>query len=191
MSTLKKTIKDPSMTNHKQRASILERVEMTEGQLRSLAQNVSTLMGNVSSQVDNLAKLVNAIAGILGPDVVTARVRQDEIDTLEAQADAVAKNIEESLKKGELVSMDAVDSPEVFVVTRQFNKAGDVMHPSRIQLPFDGYVTEAQGLILGKKVGDTVELPDGGKLEILAVYRFVQVEAPAPASIEATATPAQ
>lgn len=128
---------------------------------------------NLVERISNGERVVGAIIELLGPDVVQTKVREIHIRELEAEADQTAKQIEAAVTKGDLIAVDGVFQDQCIVVTQQIGSDGIIKHPTLVQLPLDGYVPEIKELLKSKRVNETLTLPSGDTLKVIAVYETI------------------
>lgn len=182
--------KQNGITNHKQRATALERLELLEAQMQVLAKNLQGIFNNLTEEHTNTNRVLAAATEIIGRQAVQDKAKEMRITELETQADQNDKNMEESVKMGTVKPIDEViDSETVVVVVQEKDKEGNTKYPTRSYSNLAAFEDKIKASLIGKKPGDvlTVEDSDGVTLTLLKVYDVVPP--PPPTQQEATPTP--
>ena len=180
---LKSLNKDPSLTNHKQRENALERisnlekfsakvVESVDGSFKTVAKDLQ----DCNSNIEGLDRLIRAIIEVSGPEFntkVTEQIKATRIAELEAQSASSAASVKMYVAEGKLKVADTVLNDTDILIVTQKDGNGDLKYPVRNHLALVQFIPAVKELLMNKKVGETVSLPDGGTVEILEVYEVV------------------
>lgn len=155
-------------TNAKQRGDLNQRMDVLETRFSTLGRQLQASFGKMSEQVGNIARVVDAISEVVGVEEVSAKTMEMRVAELEAEAAAETAAIDAAIASGELEVAETISATS-YVVTQQNDPEGKLLHPSRVSIPLDGYKPEIKEQLVGKKVGDSIELADRGKLTVLQV----------------------
>jgi hypothetical protein len=157
-------------------------------QMKEVLQNIipaiNKSFGNTNQQVSELIEVVDAVVTTLGREVIEQAMVSARKAKAETEAASQKLELDTAVASGKLVSVDKVTDKSV-IVGKETNPDGNVRHPGRVQVQYARVEAEFQGKILGQPVGFVLELPTGGKFEIVEIYEeTVKVEsAPASAAI--------
>lgn len=160
-------------TNAQQRNDLFQRVGRLEVAIQNLSQQAQAALEKLSQRLNVTNQALAAVCELLGTETVHAKATEMHIRELETEAEAQAAQVLDAVEKGQLISTETVGKNCPMVVTQQTGANGQVLHPSRVHLPLEGYSPEVQALLEGKATGDVIELPDGSKLTVLASYAVV------------------
>lgn len=169
---------EKGLSNTKQRADALTRIETLEARLDNLHTQLNNAFKQQGEKMDNIVRVLDALTTIVGQETVTATVRERHVQRLEEEAAQTEAAVSDAVQQGSLVSAETADSDEFLVVTTQKNPDGTVRHPTKLFLPLGGYVPEVKELLKTAKVGDVLPTVDETTIEVLAIYQPVAVTPP-------------
>ena len=155
----------------------LERIERLEKGFQTLLGNQQGLLEGsnraFSMTEDRLSTqelLCEAITDLLGRSVVEEAIKARIQATQQKQADEQREGITKALEEGQLIVGVGVTEQSI-VTGRHVLKDGTFMHPGWQQIMLNQVKPEFKDSMLGKKVGESVEVPVG-HFEILGVYEI-------------------
>jgi hypothetical protein len=119
-------------------------------------------VGRVEATQQEIFETIQALAQVVGPGEVQARLGA-------IKRDKMAQAIAEAVKNGNLEPSDAI-AEKSLVVGQQLSKDGAPLFPGRFQVFVTDAIEEVRKALLGKKVGDTIPLSDGGTVKIDEIY---------------------
>lgn len=161
----------------------LGRIEILEGQVVTLLSNQQNLMEGISrslalvqDHMEVFDHLCNAFSEILGTEKVQEIVKKQIHEKTTKRADAEKAVIAEGVESGSLKAQDIVNLNSV-IVGREILKNGDVRHPGWQQLLVSQAREEIRNNLIGKVVGDKLDVP-AGQFEILEIYEIIVRETP-------------
>ena len=158
------------LTNHKTRANALERIDALETSYRALGLSIRESLKKIIERVELNEKILEAVTEILGQDIIESKTKELHVSRLEAQVAEVKTAVDKAAGEGRVLPLEAVQADNCLVVTEARNANGVVMHPSRIYNDISEYNEEPQKLLVGKKVGDVVELNDKSTVKVLEIW---------------------
>jgi len=128
--------------------------------------------------LEEMAKAIQAIARCVGVTEVQEEMAKATQANMKAQVEA-------GLKEGQIKPAEVV-SENGFVVLHEKTKDGKLVLPGRLQHPLQAFDEDTRKLLVGKKPGETIELPNG-TITIDEAYEVVEkaaqaAPAPAPAT---------
>jgi hypothetical protein len=156
--------------NNKKRTLIAGDIEKIVNAHNALANAVQKELDGVGKRMDDMAITFQAIANIIGVDKVKEESKTIRIQLLEDESAEMGKNVEKAYSEGKLIKLFEVTNKSL-VVAAIFNATGEQTHPHKSYLTFSTIKPEVQALILGKKIGETLQLPtESGTIQILEIY---------------------
>jgi hypothetical protein len=166
----------------KNSVNAVQRVQDLEVSLARIDEAINKAFTQQQRQIDDLRMLARATAVMLGIEDVNLTIDNlklsDDADRQTAQKQAVAHGLE----TGELTVQTEVVEGSALVLTQK-SPAGEVLKlGSRVQLPWHQLKEEFRALVLGKKVGDTVAVPEGNLFEVAEIYAVTPKPEVAPAA---------
>lgn len=155
----------------------LERIERLEKGFQTLLGNQQGLLegsnhafGMTEERLSTQELLCEAITDLLGREKVEDAIKTRIQKTQQEQADKQKAGIEKALSEGQLIVGVGVTEQSI-VTGRHVLKDGTFMHPGWQQLMLNQVRPEFRDMLLGKTVGESVEVPVG-HFEILGVYEI-------------------
>jgi hypothetical protein len=164
----------------------LDQVEKTVG---NIVGAVNNSLGQVSQQLSGITEVLDAVVQTLGAETIQKVMTESRQAKAEAQAQAEEAALKELLSKGDIAVAEKISEKSI-VVGRETNPDGTVRVPGRAQVAFARIDPNFQAAFLGQAAGFSLDLPTGGKFEVLEVYEVVErAESTTPVT-EAPAAPA-
>lgn len=164
---------------------IMERLERLEKQTVQIVGAINQSLQLVENRLSTLEEVLDATVGVIGAEQVQALIEQRRKDKAQAQADAEKAAVEAAVEAGTAVPADTI-AESTLIVGTETNAEGEEVFPGRAQLLFSQVREDMKATFLGKKCGESIDLPAGGKFTVTAVYTLVPKAVPA----EAEAAPA-
>lgn len=143
------------------------------GTLRELRETVGSLeeaCGQLQKENLSLANVVVAIRDVVGADQVDAAVRAAKLAEKKREAAAQRALLEKGVEDGYVIPAAEVGDKRVVVIEETAN--GEPVGAGRIQYPFESFTDEYKERLIGKKVGDKIENPNGSTFEVVGVYEI-------------------
>lgn len=198
MTTTKAMTNDPRL-QAKQLRTASDRLDKLEELAQIIINGTNNALERLGQQVNQLEargraqnELIRAAVDLLGRDAIDARVLVNRDADAVAQAEREKAELE--MLKTQGIAKEATEVPLKGLVTGVEKKPdGEVKVPGYTQAFIEALPKELQDLLLGKKVGDVVTLPnDAGTFEIQGVFELVPPKMPeAPAAAPEAATKAE
>lgn len=151
---------------------VLARLDQNEEDIRNLVSNTRQSLGVMDMKVKTLQEVMNAVVEIVGLDKVQAAIDKQHVDELQKESDIEKKGLELAKEKGLLVAGEAVNARSV-IVGHDVDPSGNIMAPGRGQLLFAQVKPELRESMAGKKVGEAIDTPIGGKFVIDEIWDVV------------------
>lgn len=171
------------LTNHKKRQNALERldelekaVEGIETYLKNLFNHMRKSFGELQEENRLNSNILEALADVLGREVVEAKIKERHIEKLEREADALWEALDKQVTEGNFRAIDAVKPEGCLVVASNVNADGKVLHPSKVFNDISEYREDVQKLLVGLSAGATVRTDDGTTVSVIGVYERVEKE---------------
>jgi hypothetical protein len=156
--------------NNKKRALIAGDIQKIVDAHNALANVIQKELDSVGKRLDDMTITFQAIANVIGVDKIKEESKKIRIQLLEDESAETGKNVEKAYSEGKLAKIFEVTDKSL-VVAAIFNADGTQTHPYKNYLTFATIKPEVQALILGKKIGETLQLPtESGKIQILELY---------------------
>lgn len=102
-------------------------------------------------------------------------ITRNRIARARAQAAKEKESLEEGVKEGFLTVSEKVGE-RTLLVGRYSDKDGKVEEPGRVQLAMPAVAEPFRGKLLGQAAGASLDLPTGGKFELLEAYEVDDVK---------------
>jgi len=170
----------------KKSANALERLEVLERTVNS----IGSATNNNINQIGGMTEVLDAVVQILGVEAIQKVLSENRVAMAEAQSKAEEEALKELLSKGDIAESEKISDKSI-VVGKETNPDGTVRPPGRAQVAFARIDPTFQEQFLGKSAGFVLDLPTGGKFEVLSVYDVVEKAEtpviPAPVTTEPTA----
>ncbi len=158
----------------------LERIIALESAVTKLITQNQQLVAALNQSLSVLEKrnttieeIVDATVTVLGVSDVQAQVDKARQEKATQQMEIEIQALEAAKAAGSIVLTETI-GPKTVIVGREFEADGKVIHPGRVQLFFSQIDPAAVEALNGKTAGTTVDIPSGGKFEILEVYAVVE-----------------
>jgi hypothetical protein len=156
--------------NNKKRGLITEDLQKLVEAHNNLATVSQKELDGIGKRLDDMTVTLQAIANVVGMDKVREESKKIRIQLLEDESAEMGKNVEKAYGEGKLMKIFEV-TDKCLVVASIFNPDGTQTHPFKNYLTFATIKPEVQALLLGKKIGETLQLPtESGTIQILESY---------------------
>ena len=176
--------KEKAKRGIKERVLDLEKlVESLSASYASIATSHNTLLSRLDQEKyrndefkQKMQVTTESVAGMV-------RLMRDGKDFTEDNlSEAIAKNQEDRLvsqtddmiKQGLLKETEEVGK-DSFIISKEFDEEGKLI-ARRNQFPLSRLVEKLQKEFIGKKVGDSVTLKEGNKIDILQIFNIIEPE---------------
>lgn len=168
-------------------SNALERLDQLEKTVGNIVGAVNNSLGQVSQQLSGITEVLDAVVQTLGADTIQKLMAESRAAKAEEQAREEEAALKALVERGDVQAVEKVTEKSV-VVGRETNADGTVRTPGRAQVAFARIDPAFQASFLGQSVGFTLDLPNGGKFEVLGVYEVVEKSAtPAPEALPTAA----
>ena len=169
----------------KRTSNALDRLDAVEKTIPDLISAINNSLGGLNQQLNAQGEVLEAVVSLLGQETVQNTIKETRERKATELMEAEKKALEELKNAGTVVAVEKVTEKTV-IVGREFTPDGSVRHPGRAQVPFSRVDQNFKEGLLGKGVGFVLDLPTGGKFEVVELYEVV----PQPPKPEAEAAPA-
>lgn len=167
-----------------------ERLDSLEQLLQAVINGTNTALNQLNQKVsETLTKantvgvLVNALVELAGQEAVDAKVLEHTRKAAEQQATQEKAEMQMLLSEGRIAPAEVVGEKSVITGVEK-NAEGEAKHPGYSRAEISRLTPEVQTMLMGKKVGESVDLPNGmGTFEISEIFDIVE-KAPTPAAQE-------
>lgn len=168
----------------KRTSNALDRLDAVEKTIPDLISAINNSLGGLNQQLNAQGEVLEAVVSLLGQETVQNTIKETRERKATELMEQEKKAMEELKASGAIAASETVTEKSI-IVGREFNPDGSVRHPGRAQVPFARVDQNFKEALLGKSVGFVMDLPTGGKFEVVELYEVVPKPAP-----EAPATPA-
>lgn len=155
------------------------RIETIEQDLIKLVDGVNKVLSQFQTQLEAQREVAAAITEHIGTEVIRAVMEKRKMERDATAAETAKASVEELKAKGVLVPTEKIEAGS-FIVGRELDAEGKVIHPGRVQVSFKDLKDPFKPQLLDQAVGFSVTTESGGKFEVQEVYNIVSV-VPAPA----------
>lgn len=152
------------------RALANQTAELKE-QIQQLASGADKVLSHQERRIAALEETVLALVETVGMDEIQASIAATRKRNGEKQVADQLAQLETAVSDGYVLPIEAVDETS-YIVGVELDKDGNLLSYGAQQCPFPQLPEEFKPLLLGKKVGDVVTTPIGGKFELTGVYRL-------------------
>ena len=189
--TKKAEKKQTGLTNEGKRVDALTRIGNLEKAFVDLTKALNTSFQQIkrdwNQQDQNLSsydKFVMALVEVVSKEAeipgllekVTARVKENKIKQLEEEVKQQEAQLKIEVAEGRLKAAESIKNDNDLIVSSEINKDGVRLNPSKTFLLLDQFKPGVKELLIDKKAGETVTLPEGGVVEVMEVYNTIQQE---------------
>ena len=173
----------------KRTSNALDRLDQVEKTIPNLISAINNSLGGLNNQLNSQGEVLEAVVELLGVETVQSTIKASRERKATEAMEAEKKALEELKSRGDVAPAEKI-SEKALIVGREYNKDGTVRHPGRAQVAFQRVDDQFRQGLLGQAAGFVLELPNGGKFEVLEIYEVVEKkEEPAPPPPEAVAAP--
>ena len=181
--------RESSTPNTAQRVKQMEK-QLSEVRTRTIPAIYQQLMGNFNQLQQGVVQRLTALEEILavlvdelGASEVEARIQARRLSARVADVDRSKQAITEGLEKALLLPVESV-AEDSLIVGFETDSSGVAQNPAFSSLPFAQLSPHLKAPFLGAKVGDKIEIDDGGSFTIEAVYKVDKQKIEAAAAAE-------
>lgn len=173
------------MTNAKERFDITQRVSNLEQMSAKMVESVNNSFQqlaqdnvSVANHLHDFDMVLQAMMEVLDgtekkfSGSVAEVVKRLKIAELETKAEKEIAELKVMEAEGKIVKADTITCDNDFVVTTTKDDKGQQLYPSKSPMIVGRFIPAIKELIITKKVGETITLPNGNVLEILEVYKL-------------------
>lgn len=164
--------KDPALLARRT-SNALDRLDQVEKTLPNLISAINNSLGGMSQQLNSQGKVLEAVMQLLGRESVEGTMKEIEerraVETMESEK----KALEELLAAGNIAKVEKVTEKSI-IVGREYQPDGTLRHPGRAQVAFPRVDAQFQPKLKDQAVGFVMELPNGGKFEVVEIFEVVQ-----------------
>lgn len=157
----------------KQVGTIKERVEEHDIAIPKVVEAIQQVYMSLSSRIDNSDKTIMALVEVVGKELVAAKLEENLKKEITGNVAKAEKELQDAVTAGHVRLSTEPVTGKSLVVGVEYQPNGEVAFPGRAQLLFENFTDDVQALILGKSIGTTVDLVNGGKFEIKEVYESI------------------
>jgi len=168
----------------KKTSNALERLDQVEKTVMNIVSAVNNSISQLGNQIGGVTEVLDAVVQTLGVETIQKIMSENRVAKAEAQAESEKAALAELLAKGDIKAVDKVSEKSI-VVGRETDKDGTVRLPGRAQVAFARIDPNFQPQLLGQGPGFSLDLPNGGKFEVLEAYEVVEKAADATPAAEA------
>ncbi len=177
-------------------AEVTQLRETLTGVMRAMSNGLNQVQAQAQEQISGLAEQTEAIIRTLGASQVAATIDAIRIERNQAMAAQSKANLAQAILDGKIVVTETVDE-ESIVTGVEYQANGELaVGGGYVALKYSEIKPEFRDAMTGKKVGDKVDLANGGgTFEIQQILKLapkpapVAAPAPAPEATEVAAVP--
>jgi hypothetical protein len=122
------------------------------------------------------SNILEALADVLGREVVEAKLKERHIEKLENEAAALQQALDKQVEEGNFRVIETVKEDACLVVATNTGPEGKVLYPSKVFNDISEYREDVKKELVGKAVGATIKADDGTVVTVLGVYERVEKE---------------
>ncbi len=160
----------------KKTANALDRLDELEKALPQIVAGVNNSIQQLQQQHQTSIEILDAVIEALGQETIHGIMAANRTKRAEQQAEAEKQGVADALAKGQIKVGTEVSEVSI-IVGKEVAADGSIRMPGRIQLPFIRVGDQFKALLKGKKVGESIDLPNGsGKFEVVEIYDVVPPE---------------
>lgn len=169
---------DPRVIS-KRTSNALERLDQVEKVIAQIVSGVNNSLGGLSQQVGSQGSVLEAVVQLLGKDAVETTMKEIAERRAQETMEAEKKAMLELVTRGDVAAVEKVTDKSI-IVGREFNPDGTLRSPGRAQVAFQRVDEAFKANLLGQTVGFIMDLPAGGKFEVMEIYEVVEKDITAP-----------
>lgn len=153
----------------KRTVNALERLDQVEKTIANLTSAINNSLMTLNNQTNAQGEVLEAVVAVLGNESIDEKIKELRVQKATEAMEAEKSALEALKASGEIVATQKVTDKSV-IVGKEFNQDGSVRVPGRVQVAFQRIDAKFQPDLLGKEVGNTIDLPEGRKFEIVEIY---------------------
>lgn len=169
------------LSQRQQVRSIQERLEQIEGGIASVVTGINGGFQQFNQRLGEALRILGALTEMMGAEAVDAKVAEIDARNKKAALERAQAALKEGIEKGRVVPVAAV-AEHCLIVGREVAADGKT---ESVQVSFETLRPEVREKIQGLAAGSTVDLTEGVKFEIEAVYEVLEQDPQAPEQNEA------
>ena len=177
------------LTNEKKRLDAFGRIGNLEAGFAELVKSMNNSFKQIAqdntannSTIQEFDSLLQAMIEVL--DVTEKKfspalresLTRIKKEKLEAQAEKKLAELKIMETEGKIAKVDTIESENDFVITTQKGEDGSQRYPTKAVGIVGMFIPAVKELLIGKKAGEVLTLPNNGTLEILEIYKLVEVQ---------------
>lgn len=155
--------------------SILGQLDSVKRTQRELLDGVNKAFTDVGSRLDSLEELLSACIMEVGQDQIVDRIKQSRLVIAQNKVAQAKAGLAAGVEQGYLTVASAVSDNSV-VCGEEILPNGEVLPPGWQEMAYKALNEEYRGKFAGKAVGESVELPTGGKFTVTEIYDLDEVK---------------
>lgn len=158
------------LSNNKKREGAANDIARIVKAHNALAEVSNREFDQIARRLDDMTITLQSIGNIIGVEAVQAESKKLRIKILEDESLEKGKKVAEVYAAGGLVKTLAATDKSL-IVASICQADGTVAYPSKHYLTWGSILPEVQAILLGKGVGETLQLPTAsGTITILELY---------------------
>ncbi len=153
-----------------QQRTLSERITALEQGLAQVLYKINQRFGSLDTGLVEANEKIEALIELLSStDEVQRVVQRKRLEQAQAQVEREKAALAEGVKEGYLVMADKVGERSL-ITGRYIDASGKVEEPGHTQLAIPGVALQFKEKLLGQSVGTFLDLPTGGKFELVAIF---------------------
>lgn len=154
-------------------SNALERLDSVEKTIGNIVGAVNNSFTQISRQLSGITEVLDAVVQTLGAENIQKVMEESRRTKAEEAAKAQETALKALLDKGEVKAVEKVSEKSI-IVGRDHLADGTLRHPGRVQLMFSEIEPPFRPSFLGQSIGFVLDLPTGGKFEVMELYEVVE-----------------
>jgi hypothetical protein len=155
----------------KKLADLEKKLQTIDKVVQNIVGAVNQGLGQASTQLENVVEVLDAVVKVVGPESIQSVMTAAREAKMEEQIQSEEEALNKLLESGDLMPIDKIAEQSI-VVGREFKVDGS-LRTRRAQVPYSRIEPQFQPSFLGQGVGFVLELPNGGKFEVMGIYAIV------------------
>lgn len=156
----------------------LQRLDKHEDDIKALMQGMQQGFGLFDQKIRTLEEIIDVVVGLVGADKVAEAISARRAEQDQQESDNEKKGLEMAKAKDMIVVGVEVNEKSI-IVGHEVDSDGQTTPPGRSQLLFNQVKADLKAGLLGKKVGEGIDTPVGGKFVIDELWDIVAKPSPA------------
>lgn len=147
------------------------RLDQLEKNQEGLINGLNQAFAEHSKRLDSVDEILAAVVTVCGKDEIVKVIEEARKTAEENRISKEKLELEAGVSAGYLTQVEEVDD-QCVVCGCERQPDGRPVGAGWQAMAYNRIGQQFQGLFLGKKVGDKVELPTGGSFEVQSIYRL-------------------